>query len=128
MNVIISFFDILSLLLRAATQSYMKNEKRRQETLLKENVAKKKHYPSRQSVHAQSASNQQGGKQQMPTALSSINTSDDEERLFHVKENGNIIYCDLNLPKNSRSKRVLPRCEHHRLAQLILIPNKYLYN
>jgi hypothetical protein len=72
--------ELLSL--RAATQSYMKQERRRREALLTENPTKTNHYPSRQS---QFVSNQQNGNLPMPTPLSSLSISDEEERIFNVR-------------------------------------------
>lgn len=72
-------------LLRAATQSYMKQERRRREALINENQSTKKHHTSRQSIKTYSANKQQDGNQHVLTPLSSLSTSDDEGRFFHVR-------------------------------------------
>ncbi|CAF1034542.1 unnamed protein product [Rotaria sordida] len=71
---------------RIAAQSYMKYEKLRREVLLKENVIKKQHHPSRQSLKSQSANSQKIRKQQIPTQISSISSSDDEEPHFYFEK------------------------------------------
>lgn len=68
-----------ALLNRAATQTYMENEKRHREILLNQNANKRRHHPSRQSTHTQSEY-----AQQMPNPFSSFNSSDEDDRLFRV--------------------------------------------
>ncbi|CAF4385732.1 unnamed protein product [Rotaria sp. Silwood2] len=70
---------------RTATQSYMKYEKLRREALLRKN-ATKKHHPSRQSLQSQYTSSQKVRKQQIPTQISSISSSDDEEPHFNIEK------------------------------------------
>ncbi len=59
----------------------MKNVQRRREELLNENITRKKHNSSRQSMKTQSTNNQQ-----MFTPLSSLNTTYDEGQNFHVRD------------------------------------------
>lgn len=58
----------------------METERRRREVLLNQNANKNKHHPSRQSAQTQSEHTQQ-----TVHPLSSLNASDDDERLFRVR-------------------------------------------
>ncbi|CAF4038343.1 unnamed protein product [Rotaria sp. Silwood2] len=75
---------------RTAVQSYMENEKRRQESFLKGNDKKKKSQRSRLS---ESTSDQRtnNNSREMITALSSTSTSDEEERLFNIDKSFSLL-------------------------------------
>lgn len=59
----------------------MQHEKRRMEEFFKEKAAKRKHYPSRQSIHPRSTEQQEISS----PLLSPLSNSDDDERLFRVR-------------------------------------------
>ncbi len=73
--------------LRAAAQTYMKNEKRQREAILQETLAKRKHNPSRQTEKSTTINHPQ-----ILTPISSLSGSDDEERLFRVRNKKKISY------------------------------------
>ncbi|CAF1176649.1 unnamed protein product [Rotaria sordida] len=68
---------------RTAVQSYMENEKRRQESLLKGQDKKKKSHRSRLS-ESTSDQHTDSNSREMVTALSTTSTSDEDERLFNI--------------------------------------------
>ncbi len=96
----------------------MKYEKRRREVFLQENLTKRKHNPSRQSVQPKSVNNQQ-----VLTPLVSLNASDDEERLFRVRIKKKL-YSYLSFLLRRLKKVYLPL--DNKSIQIIL--NKHRYN
>ena len=64
----------------------MKREQTRREAMLNENVPKKKHHPSRQSLQSQPASSQHSEKQLTQTETSLLPPTDDDGRHFHVRK------------------------------------------
>jgi len=113
------FFERFVLLKRAATQTYIENEKRHREILLNQNANKRKHPPTRQSTQTQPEYTQQ-----MPNPLSSFNGSDDDDRLFRVS-----ILFRQKKQRKTKKNRSIKHCHH--LRQLsnpviqILADNKH---
>ncbi len=80
----------------------MKNVKHRRETLLNENIIRKKHNPSRQSTN----------NQQMFTPLSPLSTTYDEGRDFHVRDKNDCLSFFLFF-NNNRLKKLYLHLDHH---------------
>ncbi|CAF3709521.1 unnamed protein product [Adineta steineri] len=68
---------------RAATQNYMKQEKRRRETISNENEIKKSQYASRQSTFPYY---QYETNKHITTPTSSVKASDEDERVFNIDQ------------------------------------------
>ena len=94
----------------------MKYEKRRREAFLQANLAKRKHNPSRQSGKPGSINNQK-----ILTPISSLSGSDEEQRLFRVrnKTNNHIRYLLCFYNRLTKVDLLLERVDNK-------IPNKAL--